>query len=73
VKHGVLITDVKAFSKAEDQRLFVGLVIIEADKEEINNVNDLKSAIEQKKGKALLLKVLDQQGNNRFVGLEIPE
>jgi len=73
INHGVLITDVKPFSKAEDQRLFAGLVIVEADKEEINNVDDLRSAIEHKKGKALLLKVLDQQGNNRFVGLEIPE
>jgi len=39
--NGVLITDVKAFSRAEDQRLFVGLVIVEADKTPINNVDDL--------------------------------
>lgn len=73
VSNGVLITDVKPFSKAEDQKLFAGLVIVEADKEKINDVDDLKNAINQKKGKALLLKVLDQQGNSRFVGLEIPE
>jgi len=71
--NGVLITDVKAFSRAEDQRLFVGLVIVEADKTPINNVDDLSELIEAKKGSALLMKVVDNQGNTRFVGLEIPE
>ncbi len=39
VNHGVLINEVTSFSKAEDQRLFAGLVILEADKKEINDVN----------------------------------
>ncbi|MBT8392586.1 MAG: Do family serine endopeptidase [Ignavibacteriaceae bacterium] len=72
IEHGVLITEVKPFSKAEDQRLFAGLVIVEADKEEVHNVDDLKNALEDKKGSALLMKVIDKQGNARFVGLEIP-
>jgi serine protease Do len=73
IDNGVLITDVKPFSKAEDQRLFSGLVIVEADKDDIYNVDDLTDAINSKKGSALLLKVLDKQGNARFVGVEIPE
>jgi serine protease Do len=73
INHGVLITEVKPFSKAEDQRLFAGLIIVEADKKEIDNVQDFKDIVEKKKGSALLLKVLDQDGNNRFVGIEIPE
>jgi len=73
VNHGVLITDVKPFSIAEDQRLFAGLVIVEANKEQVDNVQDFKNAIEKKKGSALLLKVVDQDGNNRFIGIEIPE
>jgi serine protease Do len=73
VNHGVLITDVKPFSIAEDQRLFAGLVIVEANKELVDNVQDFKNAIEKKKGSALLLKVVDQDGNNRFIGIEIPE
>jgi len=73
ITNGVLITDVKPFSKAEDQRLFSGLVIVEADKNKIYNVDDLKDVIESKKGSAILLKVIDQQGNARFVGIEIPE
>ena len=73
VEYGVIITDVRAFSRAEDQRLFAGLVIIEADKIPVKNVDDLAELIEAKKGSALLLKVIDNQGNTRFVGLEIPE
>jgi serine protease Do len=73
VENGVIITDVKAFSRAEDQRLFVGLVIVEADKTPVKNVDDLSELIEAKKGSALLIKVIDNQGNTRFVGLEIPE
>jgi serine protease Do len=73
LEDGVLITEVKPFSKAEDQRLFSGLVIVEADRDPIYNVDDLSDLIEKKKGSALLMKVIDKQGNARFVGLEIPE
>jgi len=73
IENGVIITDVKAFSRAEDQRLFVGLVIVEADKTPVKNIDDLSELIDAKKGSALLLKVIDNQGNTRFVGLEIPD
>ncbi len=73
INRGVVITEVKPFSKAEDQRLFSGLIITEADKENVNNVDDFKKIIDKKKGSALLLKVVDKEGNNRFVGIEIPE
>ena len=69
---GVMISQVKPFSKAEDQRLFSGLVITEADKEKIDNVDDFKQIVEKKRGSALLMKVVDKEGNNRFVGIEIP-
>jgi serine protease Do len=72
VTRGVIITDVKPFSKAEDQKLFVGLVIIEADKETINNVEEFRNVVNKKKGSALLLKVVDRDGNGRFVGIEVP-
>lgn len=73
ISSGVIITEVKPFSKAEDQRLFSGLVITEADKEKVSNVEDFKDIVDRKKGSALLLKVVDREGNNRFVGIEIPE
>ncbi|MDZ7623119.1 MAG: Do family serine endopeptidase [Ignavibacteriaceae bacterium] len=70
---GVIISQVKPFSKAEDQKLFSGLIITEADKENVDNVDDFKKIVDKKKGSALLLKVVDKEGNNRFVGIEIPE
>ncbi|GAB4299616.1 MAG: trypsin-like peptidase domain-containing protein [Ignavibacteriaceae bacterium] len=73
VDHGILISEVKPFSKAEDQRLVKGLIILEVDKEKIESVSQFKKIIEAKKGSAVLLKVQDANGTARFVGLEIPE
>jgi serine protease Do len=70
--NGVVITDVKSFSKADDQRLFRGLVILEADRRVIKDVDDFKRIMDSKRGDAVLLKVQDSEGNTRFVGLEIP-
>jgi serine protease Do len=70
---GVIISQVKPFSKAEDQKLFSGLIITEADKENVDDVDDFKKIVDKKKGSALLLKVVDKEGNNRFVGIEIPD
>lgn len=72
VDSGILITKVESFSKAEDQRLFSGLVITEADKKKVDDVNTFEKIIDKKKGSAVLLKVQDKDGNSRFVGLEIP-
>lgn len=72
VDYGILITKVESFSKAEEQNLFNGLVITEADKKKINDVNDFDKIITNKKGNAVLLKVQDKDGNSRFVGIEIP-
>lgn len=73
VDNGVLIAKVENFGKASNARLFKGLVIVEADREKVDNISDLKEKIEDKKGKAILLNVVDSKGTNRFVGLEIPE
>lgn len=73
VDNGIMITKVDEFSKAADQRLFAKLVIVEADKKTIKDVDTFKKILENKKGKAVLLKVQDEKGNSRFVGLEIPE
>ncbi|HSL88529.1 MAG TPA: Do family serine endopeptidase [Ignavibacteriaceae bacterium] len=73
IDSGVMITEVKSFSKADDQRLFRGLAIVEADRKSVTDVDDLSKIINSKKGEALLLKVQDSSGNTRFVGLEIPQ
>lgn len=73
VDHGVIIKEVKSFSKAEDRQLAAGFIILEADKKRINNVADLREVISDKKGAAVLLKLQDGKGNNFFRGIEIPE
>ncbi len=73
VDHGVMITDVKQYSEAEDQRLAKTMVILAADGKKINNVDDLKKIIDSKKGGAVLLRVTDSKGTQVFVGLEIPQ
>lgn len=73
VDHGVVITDVKRFSKAEDTQLAKGFVILEADKKKVNSVSELRSILKDKKGSAVLLKLQDGRGNNFFRGIEIPE
>ncbi len=72
IKHGVMITDVKSYSPAQDQGLGQGLVIVEADRKPVDNVSQLKKIIKGKEGSAVLLKVQDSKGNSRFVGIEVP-
>lgn len=73
VSSGILITKVENFSKAAEQKLGSGLIIVEADKKKINDVSAFEKIIDSKKGKAVLLKVQDKDGNSKFIGLEIPE
>ncbi len=71
IDHGVVITDVKPLSEAEDQQLFKGAVIVQADKKPVNNVSDLKDIIKNKEGSAVLLK-LEYKGNSFFKGIQVP-
>jgi len=73
VDHGVIITEVKPFSKAEDRQLAKGFIILEADKKKINSVSEFRNIMKDKKGSALLLKLQDGRGNNFFRGIEVPE
>ncbi|HED08040.1 MAG TPA: Do family serine endopeptidase [Ignavibacteria bacterium] len=72
VNAGILITNVKRYGIAGDQNLSRGLIIVEADKKKIRNVKQFKRILESKKGSALLLKVEDQKGNTRLLGLDVP-
>jgi serine protease Do len=73
IKKGILITNVKSFSPAEDQGLFSGLAIEEVDRNQIDSTDEFKKIIEDKTGSAVLLKVVDKQKNSRYLGLEIPK
>lgn len=73
VENGVIISDVKNFGKAYNQRITRGLVITSADRKDISKVSDLQEIIESKKGQAVLLRIVDSQGNSRLVGVEVPK
>jgi Do/DeqQ family serine protease len=72
IKNGILITDVKDYGTAQDAGLFKGLVIVETDRKEIKDVSQFKDIVDGKEGSAVLLKVVDDKGNSRLVGLEVP-
>jgi serine protease Do len=73
VEAGVKITDVKPYSKADDKSLAPNFVIVEAGKKKIKNVHDLKKAIDEKRGSAVLLKVQDIKGNSRYIAVDVPK
>jgi serine protease Do len=73
VDQGVIITEVKQFSKAYNQRLQEGLVIIAADRKDVSTAGELQSILEKKKGQAVLLRVRDAEGNSRLIGIDIPK
>ena len=73
VNNGIMITDVTAYGPAQNQNLGRGLVITEADKKEIKDVDQFKKIIKEKEGSAVLLKVKDDKGNSMFIGLQIPK
>ncbi|MFZ1320126.1 MAG: Do family serine endopeptidase [Ignavibacteria bacterium] len=72
VENGVYINSVKQFSEAFDRGLREGLVIIEADKNEISSVSELNNIIENKsKGDIIVFKVKTPDGLVRLVAVEI--
>ncbi|PIP78771.1 MAG: trypsin [Ignavibacteria bacterium CG22_combo_CG10-13_8_21_14_all_37_15] len=73
VAGGVMISEVKEYSRASNQGLQPDLVITKADKKEIKSVAEFKKIIESKKGSAVFLVVNDKKGDSFFVGLKIPE
>jgi serine protease Do len=69
---GVYITNIKNFSESYNRGLRQGLIIIEADKKSIENVDDFESIISKKdKGEVVILKVLLPNKEIRIIALEI--
>jgi serine protease Do len=73
VDNGVMIIDIKPFSEAEDQQLFKNTIIVQADKEPVKDVKDLKEILKDKKGSAVLLKMQDNKGDSFFKGIQVPD
>jgi serine protease Do len=73
VKSGVMVSDVKDYGKAFNQRILKNFVIVSADRKEIQSVSELQAIFDKKKGQAVLLKIIDPQGNSALIGLDIPK
>ncbi|MEB2329382.1 MAG: Do family serine endopeptidase [Ignavibacteriaceae bacterium] len=72
ISNGILVKDVKNFSESFERGLRPGMVILEAEKEKLDNVEDFMSVINSKnKGDVIILKVMDSNKNIRIVAVEI--
>ncbi|MBP9191211.1 MAG: Do family serine endopeptidase [Ignavibacteria bacterium] len=72
VENGIYISNVKRFSEGFDRGLIEGLVILEADKEKIESIEQFNSLLSNKNvGEVVLLKVMSQDGNKRLIAVEI--
>ncbi len=73
VENGVLVTEVKRFSEADNRGIAAGDIILQADKKELYSTSDMKSIIEKRKaGDAILLRVKHGSQTN-FVAVQIPK
>lgn len=62
----------RIFSESFERGLRPGMVILEAEKEKLDNVEDFMSVINSKnKGDVIILKVMDSNKNIRIVAVEI--
>jgi serine protease Do len=72
VDAGVIVTNVEVYSESFMRGIREGFVIIEANKEKVENVDDLIDAVSGKnKGDSILLKVVTPDGQERIVALLI--
>jgi serine protease Do len=73
VKNGVIITRVEPYSEAYDKDIRENDIIIEADRKPVRNVDDFKKIVQShKSGDVILLRIRSSNGQNRYVGLNIP-
>lgn len=72
VDGGVYVTAVDNYSDAFLRGLRKGMVIIEANKKQVNNPDDLADAVKGKgKGDSILLKVMTPDGQERILAVEL--
>ncbi len=72
ISSGVVVTAVDNYSDAFLRGLRKGMVIVEANKKNVASVDDLADAVKGKsKGDSVLLKVVDQSGQERIIAVEL--
>jgi serine protease Do len=76
-QEGVLITEVRRYSEAEQKGLIAGDIILEANRQEVRDVSDLERIINKlKPGDGLILLIRrerDGESTERIITLKIPE
>lgn len=72
VTGGVMITNVQPASEAYDRLLPTNVVITEAGHKKIKSAGDFEKIINENKGKAVGLMVVDNKGDSHFYALRVP-
>ncbi len=74
IDYGVVVTAVNPRSAvARSRKIVQGDVITKADRSKINSPNDLKDIVERKEAGDAILLQLNNRGNTRIEGVEIPD
>jgi serine protease Do len=72
VTAGILVKEVAHFSEAFNRGMRSGFVIIEADKQKINNISDFENILNKKsKGDVVVMKVVTQMKDIRLIAVEL--
>ena len=72
IEGGVMVTSVDMYSESFMRGMRQGLIIVEANKEKVNNVDDFINIVNSKsKGDSILLKILTPDGQERILALQV--
>jgi serine protease Do len=72
IEGGVMVTSVDTYSESFMRGMQAGMVIVEANKEKVNNVDDFINIVNSKsKGDSILLKVITPDNQERIVALQV--
>jgi serine protease Do len=73
-QNGIVVTDVKGGSDADQKGIIPGLIVTEVNQKEIATVDELDALVEEAKeaGRpAVLFKVVDPTGTSRFIAVRL--
>ena len=73
IDRGVIVADVKPYGEAFNRAIGKNMVIVEADRKQVNTPADLKKVIDARRpGDSVLLRVKNERGTS-FVAVQIPK
>ena len=72
IKDGVIITDVKRYSRAAKRGFIKGGIITKADRKKVTSADELVRIIESKEPGDAIMIHMEYRGSNRLLSIEIP-